>query len=84
MTPFQIGDRVEATKTAYTSGLFKQKTRPVRGVVTGFGRLNKYPLVRVDGRKTSERYHPCFWTRMRSLAWGATLGAFAARGPLRP
>ena len=59
-----IGDRVEATDAAYAAGIFSDALLPVRGTVTGFGRL-KFPLVRVDGTNYSERYNPIFWARVK-------------------
>ena len=67
MTPFQIGDRVEATEAFYSLGMFALATRPVRGVMTGFSeapRRRHHLLVLVDGTGVPESYHPIFWMRI--------------------
>jgi hypothetical protein len=68
MKGFRVGDRVIATDDAYTSGVFPEKARPVRGVFTGFSLLTRgqriaHPLVRREDQKISRSYHPDFWRR---------------------
>jgi hypothetical protein len=65
MTKFKDGQRVKATRVAFSRGLFERKQAPVFGTIVGFKRttINSEAFVRVrrDGLKSALIYHPSFW-----------------------